>query len=461
MTVLTNSFEGGSNTTTITTGNSGGTSGNAFDNVSITGTNTLTYSSTQSFTGLLSCAVVSGSPVGNSLIRWGPSLTGSSVPAVWFRAYVFLTAGASACRIIRASNNSYGTLCGWIEVNSSAKLILRDAAGNAQATSNTALPNDAWVRLEGYVIGSAVAGQLQLQIFKTTPNGLVPDEVVTTAATLNTNGAITGIDYGNPSSTASTTFYLDNVGVSTTGYLGPASAVTLTNSFEGGTNGTTITTSNSGGLSGDVFDLANTGSGATLAFDNTHAAHGKLAMTCAASSLSQASVGWSTSLGTAEDQLWFRVYMYFTANPAGNVRVLQFAGGGGQCAFLRLTFAGNIAFCNAASTAIVTFTNTIPLNAWFRLEGFCIGDPNYGQVDMSLYNVMDSVTPTETQTSAATQNTVSVMTQVQAGYPLAGTGQNQFWVDDFGVSTTGFLGPVVVSRGGSEASIIPVIASQF
>jgi hypothetical protein len=44
---------------------------------------------------------------------------------------------------------------------------------------------------------------------------------VTSTANLNTNAAITRVDFGDPSSVANYTFWLDDIGASDTGYLGP------------------------------------------------------------------------------------------------------------------------------------------------------------------------------------------------------------------------------------------------
>ena len=57
MTTLTNSFEGGTNGTGITAANSGGASGNAFDNVLGQFGGTVTYSSTVAAHGSLSAKV--------------------------------------------------------------------------------------------------------------------------------------------------------------------------------------------------------------------------------------------------------------------------------------------------------------------------------------------------------------------------------------------------------------------
>jgi hypothetical protein len=89
----------------------------------------------------------------------------------------------------------------------------------------------------------------------------------------------------------------------------------LTNSFESGTNGTTITTGNSGGASGNAFDVTEASGTSILVYSNTQAAHGSLSAEFANNGDGANSVSWSTSLGT-QTQVWFRAYVYFTANPS-------------------------------------------------------------------------------------------------------------------------------------------------
>lgn len=221
---------------------------------------------------------------------------------------------------------------------------------------------------------------------------------------------------------------------------------TLTNSFEGGTGGTTITAGNSGAGSGNAFDAV-TGPPAsgTLAFDSTEAAHGSLSCKLATGATSgQDLVRWSTSMGT-QSQVWFRTYLYVTANPAVAFRPVGFAtGGGSNCGQIFVNTTGKISFSNAAGTSVITSATTIPLNAWFRLEGFIIGSATVGQLEFKLFDTPDSATPTETQTSAASQNTNGPMGLYSYGITSALANVTAFWMDDLGLSNIGYIGPVPV-----------------
>jgi hypothetical protein len=233
---------------------------------------------------------------------------------------------------------------------------------------------------------------------------------------------------------------------------------TLTNSFEGGTSGTTITTGNSGGASGNAFDVVNIGTNAVTAYDSTHAAHGSLSCKVAtASTATISSVEWTSSLGT-QTQVWFRAYLYLTANPATTISVLRFQSSGSSCSIVFLNSSGQFTMTNAALTNILTFTTAVPLNQWFRVEGFVTASASAGQIQMSLYSPMDSDTPVETHTSAATQVLTASLNQV-----LFGIGSNianfGFWEDDLGLSTAGPLGPVVDSGGGASAGIVAALVA--
>jgi hypothetical protein len=218
----------------------------------------------------------------------------------------------------------------------------------------------------------------------------------------------------------------------------------LTNSFEGGTNGTTITTGNSGGASGNAFDVVNNGSGATTAFDSTRAAHGSLSCQIATSATSANSyVQWNTSMGS-QAQVWFRLYLYFTANPAANTRIAQF-GSGSAGAFLRLTSSGTIAVVNLNGGAVITTTSaSIPLGTWFRVEGFVLMSATVGQTELKLFTTApDAPVPSETDTSAASLNLgAATISGFLFGVATAQANVAAYWQDDLGLSNTGYIGPV-------------------
>jgi hypothetical protein len=221
---------------------------------------------------------------------------------------------------------------------------------------------------------------------------------------------------------------------------------TLVSNFEGGTSGTTVTTGNSGGISGNAFDAVNIGAGGVCAYSNTYAAHGQLS--CQVSTISNAvACGWNTSIGTPT-QIWFRIYLYFTAAPtAADTRFFTVTntGGTGQARF-SISASSKFETLNNTGIVINATTNSVPVNKWIRVEGMAIMSATVGQTQLSVYlDGADAATPTETITSAATQNTLSGTLQSYLFGPGSGTvNVGPYWIDDIGVSTTGYLGPVVL-----------------
>jgi len=111
---------------------------------------------------------------------------------------------------------------------------------------------------------------------------------------------------------------------------------------------------------------------------------------------------------------------------------------------------------NAAGARIFTFTGTVPLNAWFRIEGFVTGNASTGQVELKQFNDPASATATETQTSAASVNTGGTMDTYEFGMPVTPSANNgPFWMDNIGLSSTGYLGPATVTSPGVMPAIIP------
>lgn len=227
---------------------------------------------------------------------------------------------------------------------------------------------------------------------------------------------------------------------------------TLVNSFEGGSNGVTVSTANSGGLSGNPFDVMNIGTGATVAYSTTHAAHGSVSCEVATTASSAAAnAEWSASMGS-QTQVWFRMYLYFTAWPAANIAVWRAFQGGNQVCGLDVFTPGLLKFFDANNSGIITSTATIPVGSWFRVEGFVIGSASTGQVQMKLFDNPDGTIPTETDTSAANQNTFGHPDNYRYGGVSASTNIGPFWMDNVGLSNTGYLGP---AKAASSGSIVP------
>jgi len=225
---------------------------------------------------------------------------------------------------------------------------------------------------------------------------------------------------------------------------------TLTNSFAGGTSGVTISTGNSGGASGSAFDSVVVGSGGTAQFSNAQAAHGGLAALVQTTTANSTNVAWSTSMGS-QSQVWFRLYMYFASLPSAATRFFSVVNGGGTgCARFQVTTSGNLQVLDGTGTQITFSTATIPAGQWFRVEGFAVLSASVGQTQVSLYTVPDGTTAVETDTSAASQNTLGAPVTYAFGPATAVANQGPFYMDDIGLSNTGPLGPFGYPYYGDE-----------
>lgn len=207
MAAANNTFEGGTNTTTITTGNSGGGSGNAFDVVNIGSGSGVTFDNTHAHTSSLAGKMASGTGNG-ATVRW--STTIGSQTQVWGRQYIYITANPSADLSI--FSNGFD-----LYVTSTGKVKL---VGIATATSTNSLTLNQWNRIE-HRYNAAVSGTFEAQLFVTDPDATSPTETI--ASTGNYSGiSVSTYDFGVFRTGTSGTMWIDDININTTAYPGPA-----------------------------------------------------------------------------------------------------------------------------------------------------------------------------------------------------------------------------------------------
>jgi hypothetical protein len=240
--------------------------------------------------------------------------------------------------------------------------------------------------------------------------------------------------------------------------------VNLANTADGGSNGTTITAGNSGGTSGPPWDNAtsNTGSGGVLSYDNTHVLGGHPLAIKIATGGSSITVftAWTTSLtATSIPQVWFRFYLYITVNPAATIRVFQALNAGTLCAAVNLQTTGALRVVDSAAGTIFTSNVTLTANSWARVEGFVIGDPSAGQVELRIYKTYDAALQNYDylNTSAASQNTSGTITQARFGIGSNIANGGPYWIASPGASDTAYLGPEAPVSGVPRVLAGPVL----
>lgn len=210
--------------------------------------------------------------------------------------------------------------------------------------------------------------------------------------------------------------------------------------FENGTNGVKVDVADTPSSGDTIFSgvTENTGSGGTCKYDNTQAAHGTKSLKIATGGTSVSSfVEWNTTgFGTTQ---YYRAYVYFTANPSGNIDVIQIRDSATR-ARLRINSTGKVVAVNG-STAVGTSTASIGLNQWVRLEYKWVANATTGILEAKIFNTPDSTTPDETLTVTSLNTGTTEATNTRIGMPIAGSNIGPFWLDDLGVTDVGYIGP--------------------
>ena len=111
-----------------------------------------------------------------------------------------------------------------------------------------------------------------------------------------------------------------------------------------------------------------------------------------------------------------------------------------------LTAGGLLQIQNPAFSPLVATTSAIPLNQWFRVEGYVLAGAGTGQVALKLFDSNNSSVPTEFHTSAAAQTLGTNVNIALIGLSTSTASFGPFWMGNLGISTTGYLGPR--NRGG-------------
>lgn len=187
-------FEGLASGTVLTTSNTGGAAGVAYN--SIVGLPTAT--STQSYKGTRSSSVATSSSTttyGQDTSNLGPSRTvrGRCV----FRMSGNPAANASVIETLNAS-----TVACRVQVTTGGLIRVADSTGAQMSTSGTtAIPTNQWVRIEWRFVASATVGQATVKVWFTPDSTGTPDISLTSAASFNTqsrfDGYACGLDFSS------------------------------------------------------------------------------------------------------------------------------------------------------------------------------------------------------------------------------------------------------------------------
>lgn len=177
MTQLRNNFQGLASGTTLTTGNSGGASGDAFDVVVAPPTGgTLAASNTAPLMHAPVYMVVqTTTTAGNPTFQWSTSM--GTQTQIWGRVY--FNAGALPAGNNRIINFMSGaTQCCSIALMTTGQLSLRDAA-SVDTTTTATLSVNTWYRIEFRFQFSTTTGNASLSLYAS-PDSTTATETIST-----------------------------------------------------------------------------------------------------------------------------------------------------------------------------------------------------------------------------------------------------------------------------------------
>lgn len=206
--------------------------------------------------------------------------------------------------------------------------------------------------------------------------------------------------------------------------------------YEKGTLSNSISTGDSG--SATAWDGTNT----PPIYDNTHAAHGSKAAKYAAATSSRS---WWTP-GTPPTEMYGRAYAWLTANTTTGTQGFLFGDTSTSVQLLNINANGK-----AVAGASVA-TNAVSLNQWIRMEFHGIASTSVGFLEIKLFNSADSITPTETITSAANLNTGASYGRFTVGPFSTSFSASAFWLDQIVVNASAYPGPFPVSTTAPTVS---------
>jgi hypothetical protein len=213
-----NTFDG-SNGVAITTANSGGALGRAFDSVSATAAQVLQYDTTVGAHGTGSGKFQSGATAGQVYVSWSAASAGSGT-TTYGRVYLYRDTANTVYQVFfRAYNAATSRIS--VGVNAAGYIQVLDATNTAIATaSSNVMPVAAWVRVEWSLTLDAVSGAVTINYYAL-PEATTPTYTLTATAA-NFGGVATDYRLGMCSTIASSTVYhLDEAVLNTTGFPGP------------------------------------------------------------------------------------------------------------------------------------------------------------------------------------------------------------------------------------------------
>lgn len=210
----------------------------------------------------------------------------------------------------------------------------------------------------------------------------------------------------------------------------------------GQTDNATVSIANSDDFGESQFHLVTIGAGGTLTYDNEKTLPGQSMAFKVVPAASQSAIvqyGGSTGNLGAND-LAVDAWFYRTANPTAEHTIINgTTAAGGRRLNINIDGAGKIRVRAEGSTYLSTFTNAIPLNAWFRVRVY---SRNQGvgasTLKVALVNAANTVIEEYSTTTADRTEAIAAVAFGKAGTDASATA---FWMGDLQVESaaTGYL----------------------
>lgn len=220
MTALNNTAESGAIGATVTTGNSGGASGDSWDTVQIGANASVTYVESPSMVGKRGYRLSTGATSTTAYLQWTAKIAQrwpSGIAANYGKTYLIITAiPAADTTFVEFSDAAGTTNRGNIRVRSTGVLRLRNAANGTVVSGTVVLSLNTLYRVEWQVDGSA-SGSYQLVLYL--GNSGTPLETLSGSG--NFGGTIGTVRFGYVTNVANAAaIYFDGINVNDVGLPG-------------------------------------------------------------------------------------------------------------------------------------------------------------------------------------------------------------------------------------------------
>lgn len=228
MAATSNTFEGLSNGTGITTGNSGGASGDAFDLMTLGSGATATADNTHAAHGVVSMKLATGGSAADCAAEWTTKI--GTQTTIFNRMYLWIPSNPGTNHRL-FDLVSLPNLCGAIYLTTAGKIQAVNTGGGQMTITTTSVALSQWVRIEVKYTASTTVGQAEIRLFNDS-DAFASTETKQSAASFNTQASFNKFRFGAAGDPmpANRTIWYDDLALSTVDWIGPTGITSRPNS---------------------------------------------------------------------------------------------------------------------------------------------------------------------------------------------------------------------------------------